>query len=199
MRPGNLKREIICGVDEAGRGPLAGPVVAAAVVFDSGTNIKGLADSKLLTPAQRYRVFSEIIDKAAGYSIAGVSCSVIDKINILQASLLAMRKAVEKLPVHPDKIYVDGKFTIPGVCINQAAVVDGDKLIVQVSAASILAKVARDAYMTGLANIYPGYGFERHKGYGTKKHIEILNKIGPCPIHRRSFRPVSQMTIWGNK
>jgi len=198
MGQGNLKREIICGVDEAGRGPLAGPVVAAAVVLDSNISLKGLADSKLLTPAQRYRVFSEIIEKAAGYSIAGVSCFVIDKINILQASLLAMRKAVEKLPLRPDKIYVDGKFTIPGVNINQEAVVAGDRLIIQVSAASILAKVARDAYMTELANVYPKYGFERHKGYGTKEHIEILNKIGPCPIHRRSFRPVSQMAIWGN-
>jgi len=199
MEPGNLRREIICGVDEAGRGPLAGPVVAAAVVFDSKIKITGLADSKLLTPAQRYRVFSEIIDKAAGYGIAGVSHSIIDKINILQASLLAMRKAVEKLRIRPEKIYVDGKFTIPGIDIKQEAIVDGDKLIIQVSAASILAKVARDAYMTELANIYPAYDFERHKGYGTKEHIEILYKIGPCPIHRRSFKPISQMTIWGNR
>ena len=195
----NLKREIICGVDEAGRGPLAGPVVAAAVVLDSDINIKGLADSKLLTPAQRYRVFSEIIDKAAGYAIAGVSCTVIDKINILQASLLAMRKAVEKLPIRPDKILVDGKFKIPGIGTYQEVIIDGDRLIDQISAASILAKVARDAHMTELANTYPGYGFERHKGYGTKEHIEILNEIGPCPIHRRSFKPVSQMAIRGYK
>jgi len=195
----NLKREIICGVDEAGRGPLAGPVVAAAVVFDSDIKIKGLADSKLLTPAQRYRVFSEIIDKAAGYAVAGVSCSVIDKINILQASLLAMRKAVERLPVRPGKILVDGKFKIPGIDIIQEAVIGGDKLIAQISAASILAKVTRDVYMIELADIYPGYGFERHKGYGTKKHIEMLYELGPCPIHRRSFKPVSQMAFWGDK
>ena len=189
------KIELICGVDEAGRGPLAGPVVAAAVIFGSDISINDLTDSKLLSPAKRYRVFLEIIDKAAGYAVTGVSHTVIDRINILRASLLAMRNAVEKLPLRPDIIYVDGKFEIPGLKIAQKAVVSGDLIIPQVSAASIIAKVARDAYMVEMARQYPEYGFERHKGYGTKKHLEILDKIGPCPIHRRSFKPVSQMSL----
>ncbi|MCP4581371.1 MAG: ribonuclease HII [candidate division Zixibacteria bacterium] len=196
MRRGNLKPKIVCGVDEVGRGPLAGPVVAAAVVLDSKITIEGLADSKLLSPAQRYRIFSEIMEKSAGFAIAGVSRSIIDKINILQASFLAMKRAIEKLPVRPDKVYVDGNFEIPDLNISQKAIVDGDKLIPQISAASILAKVARDAFMTELANKYPEYGFERHKGYPTKEHIEIIKRLGPCEIHRRSFRPVSQMALW---
>jgi ribonuclease HII len=197
MRRGNLKQEIICGVDEAGRGPLAGPVVAAAVVLDSRHTIEGLADSKLLSPAQRYRIFSEIMEKSAGYAVAGVSRLLIDRINILQASFLAMRRAIDKLPIRPGKIYVDGKFEIPDIDIHQKAIIDGDKLIPQISAASILAKVARDAYMTEISNEYPQYGFERHKGYPTKEHIEMIEKLGPCEIHRRSFKPISQMTLFG--
>ncbi|MCD6163043.1 MAG: ribonuclease HII [candidate division Zixibacteria bacterium] len=187
--------EIICGVDEVGRGPLAGPVVAAAVILDSNIIINGLTDSKKLTPAQRYRILSGILDNSQCYAVAGVSWFVIDKINILQASLLAMRRAIEKLSVYPDMVYVDGKFEIPGLEIPQRAVIGGDSKIPQVSAASIIAKIARDVYMIEMANQYPEYGFERHKGYGTKKHLEILDRIGPCEIHRRSFKPVSQMTL----
>lgn len=198
MPKGNPNQPVICGVDEVGRGPLAGPVVAAAVVLNPGIHIDGLADSKLLSPANRYIIFSEIIEKAAGYGIAGVSCFVIDRINILQASLLAMKKAVEKLPFHPDKIYIDGTFTISGLDIDQEAVIDGDKLIAEVSAASILAKVIRDTYMIKQAELYPGYGFENNKGYATEEHLEALAKIGPCKIHRKSFRPISQFGLWGD-
>jgi ribonuclease HII len=189
--------EIICGVDEAGRGPLAGPVIAAAVILDSAKPIDGLNDSKLIKPAERYRIFSEIIDRAAGYAVAGVSCSVIDKINILQASLLAMRKAIEGLPLKPDIVYVDGDFLIPGLAIKQEPVINGDRLIAQVSAASILAKVARDAYMIRISSQFPEYGFENHKGYCTEEHLKALERFGPCPIHRRSFKPISQYSLWG--
>jgi len=157
-----------------------------------------LTDSKLLSPAKRYRILSEILDKAAGYAVAGVSCYIIDRINILQASLLAMRTAVEKLPICPDIVYVDGKFEIPGLKLMQRIVVSGDRKIPQISAASILAKVARDAYMTVISGQFPEYGFERHKGYGTKEHFEILERIGPCQIHRKSFKPISQLSFGEN-
>lgn len=189
---------MICGVDEAGRGPIAGPVMAAAVVLKDHISIEGLTDSKLLSPAKRFELVAEIIEKADGYAVTGVSSNIIDKINILRASLLAMRKAVEKLPLIPDMIYVDGKFEIPGIDILQRAVVGGDRLVLEVSAASILAKVARDAYMTEAARMYPSYGFERNKGYGTREHIEILQRLGPCRLHRKSFRPVSQLILRGN-
>jgi ribonuclease HII len=196
MRRGSTETSIICGVDEAGRGPLAGPVVAAAVILDSSRPIKGLKDSKLLSPVQRAKLYSEIIYNAADYAIAGVHCDMIDKINILQASLLAMRKAVQRLGITPDKIYVDGNFIIPELDLPQEAVIGGDRLIESVSAASILAKVARDTYMIRMAAKYPGYGFERHKGYGTREHQQALAELGPCPIHRRTFNPVAQYTIW---
>ena len=197
MRRGNTKSKIVCGVDEAGRGSLAGPVVAAAVAFSGDISIDHLTDSKLLSPAKRYQLFSEIIDKADCFAISGISYSIIDKINILNASLLAMRRAVEKLPISPDIVYVDGNREIQGLSIDQCAVTKGDRKIRQVSAASILAKVARDAYMTEISNLYPEYGFEFHKGYGTKEHLEVLNRIGPCQCHRRSFKPVSQLSFLG--
>lgn len=197
MRRGSSKLKVVCGVDEVGRGPLAGPVVVAAVVFKDGISIDGLTDSKLLSPAKRYRLVSEILEEADGYAIASVSNFIIDRINILQASFLAMRKAVEKLPFSPDIVYVDGKFKIPGIDISQEAIIGGDKAVREISAASVLAKVARDAYMTQAAGIYPEYGFERNKGYGTKEHIEILQRLGPCQLHRRSFKPVSQLVLRG--
>jgi ribonuclease HII len=196
MRRGNTESSLICGVDEAGRGPLAGPVVAAAVILDCSRPIDGLRDSKLLSPAKRAKLYTEIIYNASAYAIAGVHCDMIDKINILQASLLAMRKAVQRLAIKPDKIYVDGNFIIPEVTITQEAVIGGDRLIASVSAASILAKVARDTFMTRMAAKYPGYGFENHKGYCTREHQQALADLGPCPIHRRTFNPVAQCTIW---
>jgi ribonuclease HII len=189
--------KLICGVDEAGRGPLAGPVVAAAVIFRDGLQIPGLNDSKLLSASQRLNLIPAIIDQVAGFAIAAVSNSVIDRINILQATFLAMRTAVEKLPVSPDIIYVDGQFAIPKLKIMQKSVVNGDRLVPQISAASILAKVARDAYMVMYSNRYPEYNFEKHKGYGTPEHLAILRKFGPCAIHRQSFNPVAQYQIAG--
>jgi ribonuclease HII len=197
MGRGSTNPKFVCGVDEAGRGPLAGPVVAAAVVFDKAVEIEGLTDSKLLSPAKRQKLFPIIIEKAAGYSIAGVSNSIIDKINILQATFLAMRQAVEGLSVTPDIIYVDGNKTIPGLTINQRAIIGGDRTMPEISAASILAKVTRDNYMTAYAELYPQYQFEKHKGYGTADHIKLLNMFGPCEIHRLSFNPVSQFSLWG--
>jgi ribonuclease HII len=175
---------------------LAGPVVAAAVILDSHRPIAGLKDSKQLSPSQRAKLYKEIIYNAAGYSIAGVHCDMIDKINILQASLLAMQKAVQRLGIAPDKVYVDGNFIIPELNLPQEAVIGGDRLIESVSAASILAKVARDTYMIRMAAKYPGYGFEHHKGYCTREHQQALAELGPCPIHRRTFSPVAQYTIW---
>ena len=195
MRDGVEGRKVICGVDEAGRGPLAGPVIAAAVMLDPEKPIDGLTDSKLLTPARRLKLFSKIIENAAGYATAGVSVLVIDKINILRASLLAMKTAINRLPIKPGKVYVDGNKPIPGLAIEQETVIHGDLLIPEISAASIIAKVTRDCIMHEMARHYPDYGFERHKGYCTKEHIAILGKIGPCPIHRKSFNPVAQYTL----
>ncbi len=195
LREGCIERKIICGTDEVGRGPLAGPVVAAAVILDPDKPIDGLADSKTISPAGRLKIFSEILDNAADFAIAGVSCVVIDKINILQASLLAMKVAIEKLRIRPDLVYIDGNKTIPGLAVKQKAVVGGDRLIPQVSAASILAKVTRDTHMFEMSKIYPEYNFEKHKGYGTKEHIELINEFGPCEIHRKSFSPISQFEL----
>lgn len=188
---------MICGVDEAGRGPLAGPVVAAAVIFDSGLTIAGLKDSKQMSPANRLLMASQIMAQARCFGIAGVSCRLIDKINILQASLLAMRRAIERLPVEPELILVDGNRLIPGLDCRQRALVRGDQLVPQIAAASVLAKVARDAHMITIAEEYPDYGFERHKGYCTKDHLRALSLLGPCSIHRHSFAPVAQLKIWG--
>ncbi len=182
---------LICGVDEAGRGPLAGPVVAAAALFEGDPEIDGLADSKTLSAASRLRLAPVISDRAVSFAIVCVAHNVIDKINILQASLLAMKKAIECLTKNPDMIFIDGNHEIPGLAIKQRAVVDGDKIIPHISAASILAKVARDILMIKQAELYPEYEFEKHKGYPTRRHLEILKKIGPCPIHRFSFRPIS--------
>jgi ribonuclease HII len=172
--------------------------MAAAVVFDSDLVIPGLNDSKLLSGAQRLKLIPAIIEQVAGFSLAAVSNSVIDKINILQATLLAMRQAVEDLAISPDIIYVDGNIKIPGVTLPQKTVVGGDRLIPQIMAASILAKVARDNYMIKAADEYPEFGFENHKGYGTAAHLGAIRKYGPCPIHRRSFSPIGQFEIWKN-
>lgn len=182
---------LLAGVDEAGRGPLAGDVFAAAVILHPKRKIEGLADSKKLTAARREVLFAEICAKAHSFSIARASLEEIDRINILHASLLAMKRAVEALNVQPEYVVVDGN-QLPRWHYACEAVVQGDDLVPAISAASILAKVARDREMIELDRIYPGYGFAEHKGYSTKQHILALQTLGATPIHRRSFAPVRQ-------
>lgn len=185
----NPAAPLLCGVDEAGRGPLAGSVFAAAVVLNPARPIRGLADSKLLTAAIRERLAKRIRLRAIAWAVASASVEEIDRINILRASLLAMRRAIELLPVAPDEICVDGLY-VPEVSCKCRAIVDGDKLVTAISAASILAKVARDAEMVQLDRHFPRYGFASHKGYSTPEHLAALKEFGPCEIHRRSFEPV---------
>lgn len=180
---------IIAGVDEAGRGPLAGPVVAAAVILDPEQPINGLNDSKKLTQTKRELLFTEICAKAKAFAISEASVLEIDSINILQASLLAMQRAVNQLKLQPTKILVDGTFC-PEVTMLSEAIIDGDALIQEISAASILAKVYRDRLMQQLDQQHPGYGFAQHMGYSTRQHLEALRKLGASPIHRKSFAPV---------
>ncbi len=181
---------VVCGVDEAGRGPLAGPVYAAAVILNPGRRINGLADSKVLSPGRRELLAARIKERAAAWSIAMASVEEIDRINIFQASMLAMRRAVEALGVAPQEAWIDGNHCPRGLACRSKAIVDGDALHPVISAASILAKTARDAEMCALHERYPAYGFNRHKGYATPEHLDVLGRLGPCEIHRRSFRPV---------
>ncbi len=176
----------VCGIDEAGRGPLAGDVYAAAVIFDEGTVIEGINDSKKLTEKKRELLFDEICEKAKAYCIATASVAEIEEINILNAAMLAMKRAYEGLGMKSDMILVDGN-KLPPIEGNVRAVVKGDATSASIAAASILAKVARDRYMDGLAAQYPEYGFEKHKGYGTKAHYEAVDRYGLCPVHRPSF------------
>lgn len=178
-----------CGVDEAGRGPLAGAVFAAAVILDPTRPIEGLADSKTLTPARREVLAQAIRDRSLAWAIASASAEEIDALNILQATLTAMARAIEALPVAPTEVWVDGNQR-PRTAVACRAIVRGDALVPTISAASILAKTARDAEMRALELAYPGYGFARHKGYPTADHLEAIARLGPCPIHRRSFAPV---------
>lgn len=180
-----------CGVDEAGRGPLAGAVFAAAVILDPRYPIKGLADSKMLSEKRREFLAGEIKQKALAFFIASASVAEIDAINILQASLLAMKRAVEGLSMLPDEVLVDG-LHVPKIDVSGRAIIEGDRLIPEISAASILAKTARDHEMCNWDERYPQYGFAQHKGYGTRAHIEALNRIGPCEIHRTTFAPVRE-------
>jgi ribonuclease HII len=181
---------LLCGVDEAGRGPLAGAVYAAAVVLDPGRpRINGLLDSKMLDAETREKLSDRIKERALAWSIASASVEEIDTINILRAALLAMKRAVESLGMRPDEICVDGNM-LPPIEGNCRAIVKGDQLVAAISAASILAKVARDAEMARLDERYPGYGFASHKGYSTPEHLAALRSLGPCEIHRRSFEPV---------
>lgn len=182
---------LVAGVDEAGRGPLAGPVVAAAVILDDTKRIRGLNDSKLLTPAVRERLYDEIRAKALCCSVAEASVEEIDQINILQATLLAMRRAVEGLRLKPAKVLVDGN-QLPRLMIHAEAVVGGDAKVKSISAASILAKVHRDRLCLQLHELHPQYGFAAHKGYSTPEHLAALKTHGACPIHRRSFAPVRE-------
>lgn len=177
---------LICGVDEAGRGPLAGPVCAAAVILPPETVIEGLNDSKRLTEKRREALYDVICEQAIAYGIAMVSEQEIDELNILQATFLAMRRAVEQLQPVPALVLVDGNRD-PGLGIETQTVVGGDGKSANIAAASILAKVTRDRYMIGLAEEYPAYGFEVHKGYGTKRHYAAILEHGVTPVHRRSF------------
>lgn len=181
--------EIVAGVDEAGRGPLAGPVVAAAVVLDAGRPIAGLADSKRLQPSRREALAAEVKRRARAWALGRAEVEEIDRINILAATLLAMRRAVLALNIRPDAAWVDGNVAPPLRCAT-VTVVGGDAKVAAISAASILAKTARDAEMAALAARHPQYGFERHKGYATQRHLEALRRHGPSAIHRRSFAPV---------
>lgn len=176
----------ICGIDEAGRGPLAGPVCAAAVILPEGLEIPGLNDSKKLTDKKRRELFPIIEEQAFAYGIGWASQEEIDDINILQATFLAMSRAVEQLNIRPDLALVDGN-RAPTLDLPVETVVKGDSLSASIAAASVLAKVSRDDVMLRMAEEYPGYGFEVHKGYGTKAHYEALRTFGPSPIHRRTF------------
>ena len=182
---------LVAGVDEAGRGPLAGPVVAAAVILDDLKPIAGLNDSKKLTERRREKLYDEILAKALCCSIAEASVQEIDTLNILQATLLAMRRAVDGLRLKPVKVLVDGN-RLPVLDVRVEAIVQGDALVPAISAASILAKVHRDRLCTQLHAQYPQYGFDRHKGYGTAEHLQALSDHGPCPWHRTSFAPVAR-------
>ena len=181
---------LIAGVDEVGRGPLAGPVVAAAVILDPARPITGLADSKKLSPARRERLALDIRASALAWALGRAEVAEIDRLNIFQASLLAMRRAVEALPMTPDRVLVDGKHC-PLLTCPCTAIVKGDATVPAISAASILAKVTRDAELRELHDRYPRYDFARHKGYPTAIHREALRRYGPCPEHRRSFAPVA--------
>ena len=185
---------ILAGVDEAGRGPLAGPVVAAAVVLGDSCSILGLADSKTLSAPRREALAGEIREHASAWALGMASVEEIDQMNILQATLLAMQRAVQGLGTAPDLVLVDGN-RAPRLSCPVRTVVRGDATIQCISAASILAKVARDAILQGLDAVYPGYGFAIHKGYPTAAHRQALHELGPSPVHRRSFAPVRQMLI----
>jgi len=182
----------VCGVDEAGRGPLAGPVVAAAVILDARRPIAGLRDSKQLSPARRDNLAVLIRERALGWSIAAASVEEIDRLNVLQASLLAMKRAIEALDPAAEAALVDGN-QLPRLAIEARAVIGGDALEPAISAASILAKQHRDRLMAELDLTYPGYGFAEHAGYPTARHLRRLRELGPCGIHRRSFAPVREL------
>ena len=182
------------GVDEAGRGPLAGPVFAAAVILDPGRRIRGLRDSKVLSAQRRDELAILIRERAIAWAIASADVHEIDTLNILRATLLAMRRAVEALSVVPTEAIVDGN-QCPTLACPVHAIVKGDRDVASISAASILAKTARDALLVELDVLYPHYGFARTKGYGTADHLAALDRHGPCPVHRRTFAPVAQISL----
>jgi ribonuclease HII len=187
------RARLVCGIDEAGRGPLAGPVYAAAVVFHPGREIpEGIRDSKLLDAPERERLAAEIREAALGWAVGFASVEEIDHINILQASLLAMKRAVQSLPLIPDEALIDGMHCPPLGCPSRA-IVDGDASVAVIGAASILAKTERDAEMCRLHLLFPQYGFDRHKGYATEDHLQALRRHGVCEAYRRSFAPVKDM------
>ena len=183
----------VAGVDEAGRGPLAGPVFAAAVILDRKHDIPNLMDSKVLSESQRDDIALQIREQATAYSIASASVEEIDRLNILQATMLAMKRACDGLKIRPGHVLVDGNHVPLGLGCPGHAVVRGDATVAAISAASILAKTARDALCNTLHDMYPEYGFARHKGYATRAHLALLEQHGPCPAHRRSFAPVRRL------
>jgi len=185
---------VIAGVDEAGRGPLAGPVVAAAVILPQGLKIEGVRDSKKVPERERERLFEEIMTLARGVGVGIVGTGEIDTINILQATKLAMQTALTKLDGHPDIILIDALY-LNSVKTKQMSIIKGDAKSASIAAASIIAKVTRDRLMLQYHSSYPQYGFDRHKGYATKSHIESIMKHGPCPIHRKSFRKVMDLPL----
>ncbi|MBC8284475.1 MAG: ribonuclease HII [Nitrospinae bacterium] len=191
VKAGQQGFKSIAGVDEAGRGPLAGPVVAAAVIFPVQIEIADLDDSKKLSPKKREELFPLIQESALSYGVGIVDEKVIDEINILQAARLAMKQAVEKLQISPDLLLIDGNQKIEST-LNQWAIVKGDSKSLSIAAASVLAKVTRDRIMEDYHRIYPQYEFNRHKGYGTKLHRSLIQEHGPCPIHRSTFKGVSE-------
>ena len=186
---------LIAGVDEAGRGPLAGPVVAAAVILDPVRPIPGLADSKMLSAERREQLATQIHERAIAVTISVIGPEIIDRINILQATLEAMREAIEQLSPEPLLVRIDGN-RAPRVSLPVQTVVGGDRSDRAISAASIIAKTHRDALMLALHAEYPEYGFDRHKGYGTPAHLDALDRLGPTPAHRQSFRPVRQASLF---
>lgn len=176
----------VCGIDEAGRGPLAGPVFAAAVILPENCAVEGINDSKKLSPKKREQLFGEIESQAVAYGVGFATEKEIDRVNILQATFLAMKRAFDALSVRPDLALVDGN-RMPRLGIETRTIVKGDSLSASIAAASILAKVSRDRVMEQIDAIYPQYRFAKHKGYGTALHVEMLKQYGPCPIHRRTF------------
>jgi ribonuclease HII len=185
-----VAKVLVCGVDEAGRGPLAGPVYAAAVILDPTRQVRGLADSKVLKEERREVLAERIKQRSISFAISSASVEEIDRLNIFQASMLAMKRAIEALGVHPEEAWIDGNQCPRELPCRAKAFVDGDARRKPISAASILAKTARDAEMRALHERYPGYGFDQHKGYATAEHLDALGRAGPCEIHRRSFYPV---------
>lgn len=181
----------VAGLDEVGRGPLAGPVMAAACILPARFDLPGLNDSKQLSESKREKLFEQIQNQAIGYAVGSAEPAEIDALNILQATKLAMKRALEDLKIRPHFLLIDA-LELPQIKIPQKGIIRGDSLSASIAAASILAKVTRDRWMTELHEIYPEYGFNRNKGYGTKEHLKALQTYGPCPLHRRSFAPVEQ-------
>lgn len=191
-----MSEVLTAGVDEAGRGPLAGPVVVAAVILDPARPIAGLADSKILSAARREALDAQIRERALAFSVIEIGVADIDSLNILQATLLGMSRALAALAPAPRLALIDGNRLPKDLCCTARAIVDGDATEPAIGAASILAKVARDRILCELDAIHPGYGFARHKGYPTPEHFAALERLGPCPAHRRSFAPVKQMLLF---
>jgi ribonuclease HII len=192
---------LVCGLDEAGRGPLAGPVVAAVVFIDrekatlliNYPEFKYIKDSKKLSAKKREELFTFIYNNFTEVGVGTCDHETIDRINILEATFLAMKKAISAVKLKPDFALLDGNFTIPNSSLKQEAIIKGDNLVPIIAAASIIAKVTRDRIMDAIHKQYPMYGFDRHKGYGTREHMEAIKKYGPCPLHRRSFKPISEL------